>query len=213
MARMVLFLTLLAAASAAPATPGMAQTDLTIPGGATGADAFCIQAGDLATGAFAETFLQTDTGAWEQRSKAATFKFEEKKRDDLVVELFDSSRSASVQFDFVTQTIRQKDSSPAAAWSDRFVILKATDQATSGDCISLAARSAAIDASDADDEESDAADVESSKEPSPKAEKPSNRSKKADRPSKRVKATAREKKKSSPGFSIGIGGGGIGIGF
>jgi len=55
---------LLAAVFAMQATPGMAQTDLTMLGGATGANVYCIQAGDLANGVVVGTFFQTDVGAW-----------------------------------------------------------------------------------------------------------------------------------------------------
>jgi hypothetical protein len=103
MTRGLLPLALLAAAFAAQSTAGMAQTEVTVPGGATGANVYCIQAGELASGAFVGTFLQTGPSAWEERLKAGTFKLEEKKRDDLMVDLFDDARSASIQFDFVNK--------------------------------------------------------------------------------------------------------------
>jgi hypothetical protein len=108
MTRRLLTLALLAAALAAQSTAGMAQTDIAIPGGATGSNGYCLQAGELASGAFVGTFLQTGPSTWEERLKAGTFKLEEKKRDDLMVELFDDARSASIQFDFVNKTIKYK---------------------------------------------------------------------------------------------------------
>jgi len=224
MKRLAMFLSLLAGALAAQSTPGMSQTELTVPGGATGANVFCVQSGNLTTGALVETFLQTDAGAWEQRSKAGTFKLEEKSRDDLVVELFDSSRSVLIQIDFVTMTLREKSSSSAGNWTDGYAILKATDEAASGDCVSTATRNAATDTSGGGADEWDATDEENS---STKAEKPSERSKKAKRPSKRSKKAkssskrrkttkntsrrrkTRRKQKSGSGLSIGIGGVGI----
>jgi len=238
MKRLVLFLSLLAATTAVQVTPGMAQTELTIPGGATGANVFCIQAGDLTSGKFVETFLQTDGGAWEQHSKARTIEFDEKARDDLIVEIFDDSRSTAVQFDFVTMTIREKPD--GGAWTDRFVILNATDQAKSKDCVSLAAHSPASGPAAAalDDEESAAIDGESSENSSTEADEPSDEPAKAKVPSKRTKtkttakprakaktktaaeprtkskATSkrvetRKKKKLLPGLSIGVGGLGL----
>ncbi len=150
MKRMALFFMVVATAGAVQATPGRAQTDLTVPGGATGADVFCVQAGDLSSGAFVGTFLQTDSGGWEERSESDTFKLEEKKRDALMVELLDPSRSTSFQLDFVAKTIRDKSSSSGDTWTDRNVILNATDKATSGDCVAYATRSKASDTSTAD---------------------------------------------------------------
>jgi hypothetical protein len=137
MTHRLLPLALLAAAFSLQATAGMAQ-DITVPGGATGANVFCIQAGDLTSGAFVGTFLQTGTGAWEERLKAGTFKLDEKKRDDLTVELYDNTRSASVQFDFVNKTIKYKPANPRENWRDRYYILNATDKPASTDCASLA---------------------------------------------------------------------------
>lgn len=139
MKRKLLPLALLAIALTAKATAASAQTDVAVPGGATGANVFCIQAGDITSGAFVGTFLQTGPGAWEERLKAGAFKLEEKKRDDLNVDLFDSARSASVQFDFVNKTIKYKPSnSKEASGRDRYYILNATDKAASEDCASLA---------------------------------------------------------------------------
>ena len=64
MKSIVLFLMALATAGAVQTIPAMAQADLTVPGGATGADVFCLQAGDLTSGAFVGTFLKTDSGGW-----------------------------------------------------------------------------------------------------------------------------------------------------
>ncbi len=135
MKRMALFFMVFATAGAVQTTPGRAQVDLTVPGGATGADVYCIQAGDLTTGAFVETFLQTDTGKWEQRSEKDTFKLEETNRDELMVELLDSERSTSFQFNFVDRNIKDKSSSSGDTWVDRSFILNATNKALSGDCI------------------------------------------------------------------------------
>lgn len=130
----------LLAALAAQSTFATAQTEISVPGGATGSNAYCIQAGELSSGAFVGTFLQTGPSTWEERLKAGSFKLEEKKRDDLAVELFDDTRAASIQFDFVNKTIKYK---PANAkdkpGTDRYYILNATDKAHSQDCASLAA--------------------------------------------------------------------------
>jgi len=140
--RTFLCLLLLAALPAVMPLPVMAQTELTVLGGATGADVFCLQAGNPTTGTFVGTFLQTGPGAWEERSKAGTFKFEEKNRDDLMVELSDADRSTSFQFNFVARMVKDKSSkSKTATWTDRNVILNATDKATSDDCVAYATRS------------------------------------------------------------------------
>ena len=62
-----------------------------VPGGATGATVVCVQAGDLNTGAFVGTFAMKTPGAWEEKGhlKAGTFKFDEKNRLDVAVDLFD----------------------------------------------------------------------------------------------------------------------------
>jgi len=137
MRRMALFFLVLMTASAAQTTPGMAQADMTVPGGANGEDVFCVQAGDLSSGAFVETFLQTDDGKWEQWSEEDTFKLTEKSRDALMVELEDPSRSTSFQLDFVAKTIRDK-SKTSGDWTDRNVILNATDEEMSADCVAYA---------------------------------------------------------------------------
>jgi hypothetical protein len=131
-------LALLAAALTAQSTAGMAQTDVTVPGGATGANVFCIQAGDLNNGSFVGTFLQTASNTWEERLKAGSFKLDERKRDDLMVELFDSARSAKIQFDFVNKTIKYSPANATDNGRDRYYILNAVDKANSNDCAALA---------------------------------------------------------------------------
>ncbi len=138
MTRMALFCVVLATAGAALTTQVRAQADLTVPGGATGEDVFCLQAGDLTSGAFVGTFLKTDKGGWEERTDEETFKLEEKNRDALMVELLDPDRKTSFQFDFVAKTIKDKSSKSGSAWTDRNVILNATDEAGSADCVAYA---------------------------------------------------------------------------
>jgi hypothetical protein len=140
MTRKVLPFVWLAAALAAQSTAAMAQTaDPTLPGGATGANVFCLQAGDLKSGAYVGSYLQTGTGTWEERLKAGSFKLSERKRDDLTVDLYDDKRGASIEFDFVNRTVKYKPSSPeSASWHDRYYILNATDKAGSTDCAQLA---------------------------------------------------------------------------
>ena len=186
--RIALFLTFFGAAFAARSTPSMAQTVLTIPGGASGADVFCLQSGNLANNVFAGTFLQTGKGAWEHRSEAGAFKLEEKSRDDLMVELFDSSRSASVQIDFVTKTIREKPSGEGA-WTDGYGILNATNEEKSGDCVSAAALNP--EAAEA----AEASDDESSKGSDAKADKPSKGKKDAQSTSKKRKQASNKPSK------------------
>jgi hypothetical protein len=133
-------LALLATAVAATSSGAMAQAQpQDIPGGATGKTVYCLQAGDLKTGAFVGAYLQTAAGAWDERLKAGTFKLAERSRDDLILELFDSGRSASVQFDFVNRTVKYKAGS--GQWVDRYYILNATDQAGSKDCAFVASLS------------------------------------------------------------------------
>ena len=141
MKRGLMALALLGAAFAAQPTVTLAQS-ADIPGGASGTNVFCLQAGDLKSGAFVGTYLQTGTGGWEERLKAGTFKLGERKRDDLTVELFDTTRSASVQFDFVNRTVKYRAGSGNANWTDRYYILNATDKAGSTDCAALASLSA-----------------------------------------------------------------------
>src|SRR5215475_5536785 len=136
----LVYAALLAAAVAAPSSGAMAQAQpQDIPGGATGKTVYCLQAGELKTGAFVGAYLQTAPGAWEERLKAGTFKLSERSRDDLTLELLDTSRSASVQFDFVNRTVKYKAGN--GQWVDRYYILNATDQAGSKDCAHVAALS------------------------------------------------------------------------
>ena len=147
MMRSFLVLVLSAISLAVQTTAGMAQLDPLnpVPGGATGANVFCLQAGDLNSGAFVRMFLQTGTGTWEEREfpKFGVVKLEEKKRDELAVELFNASSSNTTQFDFVRKRVKVTRSNPADnVWTDAYHILSATDKEGSADCISLAARSA-----------------------------------------------------------------------
>jgi hypothetical protein len=140
MKQRLVYAALLAAAIAAPSTGAMAQAQpQDIPGGASGKTVYCLQAGDLKTGAFVGAYLETAQGNWEERLKAGTFKLAERSRDDLLVELFDSGRSASVQFDFVNRTVKYKAGN--GQWVDRYYILNATDQAGSKDCAFVASLS------------------------------------------------------------------------
>ena len=127
-------------ALAAQPTPGIAQDP--VPGGATGTNVYCLQAGDLTSGAFVGAFLQTGQNAWEERLRGGVFRLEERKRDDLSVELFDATRSATIMFDFVGKTIKYKPAnSPQPGGTDRYHMLNATDQASSEDCATVAAAS------------------------------------------------------------------------
>jgi hypothetical protein len=139
MKRALLALGSLAAALATQTTPGMAQTDLTMLGGTTGATVYCIQAGDLTNGLYVGAFYQTGVGAWEERLKGGAFKFQETKREELVVEILDRSRSASVQFDFVDKTIKYSVTSPPQ-WKERYIISSAVDKAGSKECIEATSR-------------------------------------------------------------------------
>src|SRR3984957_2515209 len=144
MKRGFLPLALLAGMLTAQSTVASAQTDVTVPGGATGANVFCLQAGDINSGAFVGTYLETGPRIWEERLKAGTFKLEERKRDDLTVELFDESRAAVIQFDFVNRTVKYKPSSSRDKdGKDRYYILNATDKTGSKDCATLAAANSA----------------------------------------------------------------------
>jgi hypothetical protein len=141
----VLAFGLLAAVLTAP-TASIAQTDIVVPGGATGANVFCLQAGDLTSGAFVGSYLQTGPRMWEERLRAGVFKLQERRRDDLSVELFDAQRSATIQLDFVSKTIKYKPAnSQQPSGTDRYYILNATDQAASVDCAALAAASGPAD--------------------------------------------------------------------
>ena len=124
-------------------TSGMAQVQHAVPGGATGANVFCIQAGDLTSGSFVATYLRRGAGTWEERNQeGGAFKYEEKGRDEQAVELFDSGRSTSILFDFANKTIRAKAGN-SDTWKDQYFILNATDEPTSADCVAFASRSAA----------------------------------------------------------------------
>src|SRR6267154_4235748 len=59
MTRALLAGALLATALVLQSTAGVAQTEISVPGGATGANVFCLQVGDLTSGTFVGTFLQT----------------------------------------------------------------------------------------------------------------------------------------------------------
>ena len=112
--------------------------------GATGASVFCLQAGDINSGAFVGTYLETGPRTWEERLKAGTFKLEERNCDDLTVELFDEFRAAVIQFDFINRTVKYKPSSSKDKdGKDRYYILNATDKTGSKDCATLAAANSA----------------------------------------------------------------------
>jgi hypothetical protein len=144
MKRGFLPLVLLAGMLTAQSTVASAQTDVTVPGGATGANVFCLQAGDINSGAFVGTYLETGPRTWEERLKAGTFKLEERKRDDVTVELFDEARGAVIQFDFLNRTVKYKPSSSRDKdGKDRYYILNATDKTGSKDCATLAAANSA----------------------------------------------------------------------
>src|SRR5665213_292107 len=96
MKRGLLPLALLAGMLTAQSTVASAQTDISVPGGATGRNVACLQAGDINSGAFVGTYLETAPHTWEERLKAGTFKLQERKRDDVMVELFDDSRAAVI---------------------------------------------------------------------------------------------------------------------
>jgi hypothetical protein len=124
-------------------TRGMAQVQQPVPGGATGANVFCIQAGDLTSGSFVATYLRRGAGTWEERNQeGGAFNYEEKGRDEQAVELFDSGRSTSILFYFVNKTIRAKAGN-SDTWKDQYFILNATDEPASADCVAFASRSAA----------------------------------------------------------------------
>jgi hypothetical protein len=126
-----------ATAMAASSSSAWAQAQpQDIPGGATGKTVYCLQAGDLKSGAFVGAYLQTGPGAWEERLKAGTFKLSERSRDDLIVDLQDNARAAAIQFDFVNRTVKYRAGS--GQWVDRYYILNATDQAHSKDCAFVA---------------------------------------------------------------------------
>lgn len=144
MIRRLLPLTLMAAALMAQSLAAKAQSDVSVPGGATGANVACIQAGELGSGAFVGTFLETAPGTWEERLKAGSFKLQEKDRNDLAVDLVDDARAAAIVFDFVNKTIKYRPSSAQDKnGTDRYYILNATDKEHSQDCAQLAQQEAA----------------------------------------------------------------------
>lgn len=126
------------ASGAAQSTPSMDLPEIAVPGGATGATVVCLQAGSLDGSVLVSTFLQKDSGGWEQRSNAGTFALTETRRDEQAIELVDNTRAKLVQLDFVSHTVREKDLGDTTIWSDRYVILSATDATTSSDCVSAA---------------------------------------------------------------------------
>jgi hypothetical protein len=132
-------LALLVAAFTAHVSAAMAQGPSPIPGGATATDVFCVEAGALDSGAFVGTFVQTGAQSWEDRFQAGSGKLEETKRDDLVVELTDKSRSLSFQFDFVSKKIKFGRLREPGVWKDRYHILNAANASLSQDCMALAA--------------------------------------------------------------------------
>ena len=77
----VLPIALLTGAFAMQTTRGMAQVQQPVPGGATGANVFCIQAGDLTSGSFVATYLRRGAGTWNgtRRGVLSTMK----KRDGM----------------------------------------------------------------------------------------------------------------------------------
>ncbi len=134
------------AVAMASSSAALAQT-VEVPGGATGSNVACIQAGELNGGTFVGTFLQTAPGTWEERLKAGTFKLQEKDRNDLAVNLVDDTRAGAIEFDFVNKTIKYKPaSSKEKSGRDRYYILNATDKEHSEDCAALAQQSAAAGA-------------------------------------------------------------------
>jgi hypothetical protein len=121
-------------------SPVTAQSDGPLPGGATAATAFCVQAGDIANGAFSATFLQTGPKSWEEKAYARVgrFRFEETRRDDAVLELVDRSRNVIIQMDFNARKIRTARTNSSDPGRDAFHILNATDRIGSTDCAALA---------------------------------------------------------------------------
>jgi hypothetical protein len=182
--------------------PASAQATMTLPGGAVGSNVHCLQAGSLKSGVYAATFLETKAGTWEERSKTKSFEFDEMKRDDLVVELFDAAREVFVQIDFITQSFRERSAETNEAWAERYVILNATDKSASGDCVAFATAhgvpgSAKVE-KDLDDE--DLEDLSAS-ETTSKAKRHSKQNSRAAKPSKKrkkaVKSSKKKKKKKA----------------
>ena len=67
-------------------TAGFAQLDPLnpVPGGANGATVYCLQAGDLNSGAFTRMFMMTAPGIWEELEypKPGVVKLQEKQRGE-----------------------------------------------------------------------------------------------------------------------------------
>ena len=68
MKRTLLLAAVVTAAWLMQSTAGIAQTDTTVPGGATGANVFCMQVGNVKTGAFEGTIMETGDGVWESHT-------------------------------------------------------------------------------------------------------------------------------------------------
>jgi hypothetical protein len=116
-----------------------------VPGGANGATVYCIQAGDLNSGAFTRMFMMTAPGIWEELEypKPGVVKLQEKQRGEEAVDLYDPTNSSWLQFDFVTKRVKTSRSNPADDnWTDAYHILNATDADGSADCVALAALAA-----------------------------------------------------------------------
>ncbi len=133
-----------AIALVAHASSGFAQVDPmnAVPGGATGNSAVCIQVGELNTGAFVGLFSAVDGNKWEEKSfsRPGAFRFEEGKRAEETLDLIDTSRQLSIQFDFVRKKVRTARRVGSSDWTDLYHILNATDQEGASDCQLLASR-------------------------------------------------------------------------
>jgi len=67
----LVYVALVATAVTVPSAEAWAQAQpQDIPGGATAKSVYCLQAGELKTGAFVGGYLQTGTGTREERLKA-----------------------------------------------------------------------------------------------------------------------------------------------
>jgi hypothetical protein len=142
MNRVAWYLSIFAIALAAQTLSVRAQVDPLdpIPGGALPANVVCVQYGDLNTGLFNGTFLQTGPNVWEQREheKPGLATFQEKKRDDAVVELFDPTRAVAIQFDFARRKVRFARATAPDDWRDLNFMLNATDKDGSKECVAFA---------------------------------------------------------------------------
>jgi len=116
-----------------------------IPGGATGTNVFCVQAGDLNSGAFTGTFYKTSGDTWEEKPflKQWIARWKEVKRDETVVDIFDASRNLTIEFDFSRKKVRLSKLNPPDDWHDHAAMLSATDELGSADCVALGMRSGA----------------------------------------------------------------------